>query len=118
VRGASPRLQAEGLSKRFGAVVALNDASIMLEAGSVMAIVGENGAGKSTLAKILAGVRGADLASRRADLGASGTAWRRPLPVAMNPTLDRSRLALRRVVGVSGFKCVVCGKEISRIRGI
>jgi general nucleoside transport system ATP-binding protein len=67
VRGASPRLQAEGLSKRFGTVVALTDASIMLEAGSVMAIVGENGAGKSTLAKILAGVYAPDSGSLRID---------------------------------------------------
>jgi general nucleoside transport system ATP-binding protein len=67
VRGAWPHLQAEGLSKRFGAVVALNGASIMLEAGGVMAIVGENGAGKSTLAKILAGVYAPDSGSLRID---------------------------------------------------
>jgi general nucleoside transport system ATP-binding protein len=56
VTEAPHRLEASGLSKRFGSVLALNDAGITLRAGRVVAIVGENGAGKSTLAKILAGV--------------------------------------------------------------
>jgi len=49
------RLRVSGLSKRFGAQVALRNVDFRLEAGEILAVVGQNGAGKSTLAKILAG---------------------------------------------------------------
>ena len=49
------RLKVSGLSKRFGAQVALRNVDFRLEAGEILAVVGQNGAGKSTLAKILAG---------------------------------------------------------------
>ncbi len=45
-----------GLTKAFGGVPVLQDASIALQAGEVHALCGENGAGKSTLAKLLAGI--------------------------------------------------------------
>lgn len=50
----------EGISKRFGATVALEDVSIRVDGAEVLAIVGENGAGKSTLMKILSGVHKPD----------------------------------------------------------
>jgi ribose transport system ATP-binding protein len=53
-------LAVNGVAKRFGAVVALRNASLELRAGEVQALMGANGAGKSTLVKILTGVFGAD----------------------------------------------------------
>ena len=48
-------LEMRHISKSFGAVTALVDASIRLHRGEVLALVGDNGAGKSTLIKILSG---------------------------------------------------------------
>jgi len=45
----------QGICKRFGATVALEDVGIEVAAGQVLALVGENGAGKSTLMKVLSG---------------------------------------------------------------
>ncbi len=57
---AVPALHLEHLHKRFGATLALDDASLKVERGTIHGLVGENGAGKSTLIKILAGIHKAD----------------------------------------------------------
>ncbi len=48
-------LDAKGVAKRFGAVVALRDASLEVRRGQIVALMGANGAGKSTFVKILTG---------------------------------------------------------------
>jgi ribose transport system ATP-binding protein len=48
-------LEASGVSKTYGAVVALKSASLAVRPGEVHALMGANGAGKSTLVKILTG---------------------------------------------------------------
>jgi ABC-type sugar transport system ATPase subunit len=54
--GATAVLQARHVTRQFGAVVALADASLTLRPQEVLGLVGDNGAGKSTLLKILSGV--------------------------------------------------------------
>jgi putative phosphonate transport system ATP-binding protein len=51
----APLLSAEGLSLRFGSVVALRGVSLDLYPGEVVAIVGESGSGKTTLLRVLSG---------------------------------------------------------------
>ena len=48
-------LELTNIGKHFGAIKALNDVSISLEAGEVVGLMGDNGAGKSTLVKMIAG---------------------------------------------------------------
>ncbi len=53
-------IRLEGISRRFGAVRAVDGATLDIRAGKVLALLGENGAGKSTLMKVLYGVHAPD----------------------------------------------------------
>ena len=50
-----PVIEARGLMKRYGTVVAMNGADFDLYPGEICAVIGDNGAGKSTLIKALSG---------------------------------------------------------------
>jgi fructose transport system ATP-binding protein len=55
IAGPQPILSAQGLQKRYGKVVALDNADFELMPGEILAVIGDNGAGKSTLIKALCG---------------------------------------------------------------
>src|SRR3954451_13553515 len=80
-------LQAEHLSKRFGAVTALRDVSLRLHRGEVLGLVGDNGAGKSTLIKILCGFHQPD----------SGTIYYQGKPVRFSSPLDARAQGIQTV---------------------
>jgi simple sugar transport system ATP-binding protein len=82
-----PLLEARGIVKRFGDLVANDVAKFTLRPGEVHALLGENGAGKSTLAKILYGFYQAD----------SGELWAGGKPVEIASPHDARRLGIGMV---------------------
>ncbi|MGD0723740.1 MAG: sugar ABC transporter ATP-binding protein, partial [Roseiarcus sp.] len=78
-------LSIAGLAKSYGGVAALRNASLRVESGEVLALMGENGAGKSTLIRILAGAVAPD----------SGTIALGGAPVALGGPADAFRRGLR-----------------------
>jgi fructose transport system ATP-binding protein len=67
VSSPAPLMEARGLVKRYGQVVALNGADFELYPGEILAIIGDNGAGKSTLIKALSGALQPDEGELRLD---------------------------------------------------
>ena len=80
-------LVARGVSKSFGAVQALVDVDFDVDAGEVVALVGDNGAGKSTLIKAIAGVQPAD----------TGAYWIDGEPVKIRTATDASQAGIATV---------------------
>lgn len=84
---ATPLLRCTGITKRFGGLVAVDDASLDVDAGSITGLIGPNGAGKTTFFTVIAGFaeptagavtfRGENIttlpAHRRAEIGIART---------------------------------------------
>ena len=103
-----PVLEARHIARRFGAVVALADASIALRRHEVLGLVGDNGAGKSTLLKILSGVLPAD----GGDIFLEG----RPIQIrraqdAMDAGIETVYQDLALVDTMSAYQNVYLGRE-------
>ena len=82
-----PMLELKGVSKRFGAVTALDEVDFRVNPGEVMALVGDNGAGKSTLIKCVAGIHPAD----------GGEIFFEGYPVSIHGPKDASALGIEVV---------------------
>src|SRR6266436_8735364 len=125
-----PLLQAEALTKRYGAQVGCRDISFELYPGEVMAVVGESGSGKTTLLQLLSAqlVPSAGHVSYRMrdgvmrDLASLGEAERRLLfrtdwgYVHQEPALGR-RMAVSGGANVGERLMAVGWRHYGRIRG-
>ncbi len=83
----APILELKGISKRFGAVQALDSVDFEAYADQVVGLVGDNGAGKSTLVKIISGVYQPD----------EGTFSFEGRPVNIDQPSDATRLGIETV---------------------
>jgi branched-chain amino acid transport system ATP-binding protein len=63
----TPKLEVEGLQKRFGGLAAVRDVSFSIRAGEILGLIGPNGSGKSTVMKSILGVERPDAGSVRVD---------------------------------------------------
>jgi D-xylose transport system ATP-binding protein len=80
-------LALRGVTKRFGPVQALDDVWLDINAGEVLALVGDNGAGKSTLVKVISGIYAADRAA----------VWFEGRPVSLGNPTAATRLGIATV---------------------
>jgi branched-chain amino acid transport system ATP-binding protein len=79
-------LELDGLTRRFGGIVAVDHVTMRVEAGEVRAVIGPNGAGKSTLFNLITGV--------------------------MKPTAGTVRFADETLTGLSAYS--VCQRGVAR----
>ena len=91
----TPLLQARGLIKRFGGVVALDDFSVDVHRGEILGLIGPNGSGKTTFFNVVTGIYGIDagkLAFDGADV--TGASPQAVYHAGIARTFQRSRLSL------------------------
>lgn len=103
----TPCVVAEGVSKRFGSVVALESASFTIPEGNFTAVLGPSGCGKSTLLRLVAGLiefegrlslHGEPVAGPRPDVGmmfqrSTLLPWRSAVENVLLPTVIRDRVS-------------------------
>jgi len=82
-----PALKARALKKRYGRVVALDNADFDLMPNEILAVIGDNGAGKSTLIKALTGAVSPD----------HGEIWLNGQPVAFKSPIEARNLGIETV---------------------
>jgi ABC-type branched-subunit amino acid transport system ATPase component len=64
---ATPALELEGVTVRFGGITALGDVDLSIDAGEVLGLIGPNGAGKTTLFDVVSGVNAPNAGRVRLD---------------------------------------------------
>jgi len=67
-------LEVQGLTKKFGGIVAVDDVTFVLRQGEILGLIGPNGAGKTTIVDLISGLLSADGGSVRL-LGNNVTRW-------------------------------------------
>ena len=106
--GTLPILEARQFTHNFGAVMALQKASLSLKHQEVMGLVGDNGAGKSTLIKILSGI----ISATSGEVYVDGKLMNlRTAQDAMDAGIETVYQDLALVDSMSAFQNVYLGRE-------
>jgi branched-chain amino acid transport system ATP-binding protein len=108
-------LDAQGISKRFGGLQALEDVSFSIRSGEIYGLIGPNGAGKTTLFNVLTGVYAADGGSFSFD-GAS-LARRAPHEIA-RAGIARTFQNIRLFANLSALENVMIGRHARTHAGV
>ena len=88
-------LDAKGLTRRFGGVVALDRLDLAVEPNEILGLIGPNGSGKTTLFNVVTGIYGADEGSITfGDTDITSAAPRAVYNAGISRTFQRSRLSL------------------------
>jgi len=92
---APPVLEIQGLTKRFGGVVALDNVDVKIDRGEILGLIGPNGSGKTTLFNVVTGLYAPD--AGRVTFGGDDLTQATPRAVyyaGISRTFQRSRLSL------------------------
>ena len=97
----TPTIEANGLLKRYGDLVAVSDLDLRIESGTCLGLLGPNGAGKSTTINILVGL----LRDHEGDVRILGLDWRRhgrklreEIGVKLQETEFNDKLTVREIL--------------------
>jgi len=90
-------LKIEHLNKSFGKRVILNDISLQINSGSIVALVGANGAGKTTLINIILNL----IPKNSGKINFTTNNWRQITGVMMQDNLSMNRITVKEIINLS-----------------
>jgi branched-chain amino acid transport system ATP-binding protein len=108
-------LEATGVTKRFGGVLALSEVSFRIDRGEIYGLIGPNGAGKTSLFNVLTGIYAPDSGSFRFD--GRQLAGLKPHDVAARG-IARTFQNIRLFANLSALENVMIGRHVRTTAGV